>query len=397
MTHPPEAPPPDGPPRQTFLAAAWSALSLLVSVGATAGFLLWLLNAPAAPHEEPPPPPPEVVSVDADGLIRIEPGSKLDIRKPDALVKVAVAAKRRVASPLMTVTGTVVASLRPGKKGGPAFWQFNAPEVLTAYTDWEKAKNEIVFATTQLERVKELAETRVESQKKVVARLQRLVDAGSDTPKDLAVETTNLLQYTITGKKEVHEAENAVRLARRNEAALAQQLQQAGLEPALLGEATSDIDIVMADVPEGALASVKVGQGVTARFFGLPTRPFPGKVNRIAPVLSRERRSLRVLFFVDDPDDQLRPGLFADIGIGTDPREAVFVPAAALVHVGQKDYALAEAGEGRWRVAEVRAGEPEGFDVEIRSGLEAGARVAGQGAILLKPALIRSLSRREGP
>ena len=290
------------------------------------------------------------------------------------------------------MTGTVAASLRPGAGKGDDYWQFNTPEVLTAYTDWQKATADIAFSESQLKSVKELAETRVESQKKVVARLEKLVQAGTDTPKDLAVEQTNLIQYQIQGRKEVHEAETAVRLARRNEAALARQLQQAGLEPDLLKSATSDMDIVMADVPEGFLDRVKVGQGCQARFVGIPQQVFDGKVTTIAPVISKERRSLRVLFVIHDPKDQLRPGMFAEIGLGTDPRDALLVPADGVVHIGRADYLLVASGQPDvWRVAEVQVGEPQNGRVEILRGVKPGDKVLGEGAILLKPLILQAL------
>src|SRR5262249_45253606 len=153
----------------------------------------------------------------------------------------------------------------------------------------------VTFATTQLAAVKKLAEARKEAQQKVVERLEKLVRAGTDTEKDLAAARVELQLGEIQGNKEAHEAETAVRVAQRNEAALARQLQQAGLDPTLLASVTSDVDIVMADVPETAVGRVKVGQRCEARFFGIPDQVFTGQVNSVAPVISKERRSLRVL------------------------------------------------------------------------------------------------------
>ena len=155
--------------------------------------------------------------------------------------------------------------------------------------------------------------------------------------------------------------------------------------------ATADMDIVLADVPEARLSRVRVGQGCKARFFAAPNETFTGKVNSIAPVLSKERRSLRVLFVIHDPHDLLRPGMFAEIGLGTDPREALLVPADGILHVGRADYALAAAGENSWKVIELQVGEPHNSDVEILDGLKATDRVIGKGAILFKPLVVRAL------
>jgi len=292
---------------------------------------------------------------------------------------------------VLTVTGRVAASLRPGNGKGSDFWQFDSPEVLTAYTDWQKAQADIKFAETQLAQVKQLAMARIDAQQQVLARAEKGASIGDGTAKEVATERANLIQTEITGRKEIHEAETTLRMAIRAEAAAAKQLQQSGLDPELLRSATSDIDIILADVPEGRLNRVKVGQGCRATFFGIPNVRFGGKVTSIAPVLSKEQRSLRVLFVIDDPDDKLRPGMFAEIGLGTDPRDTLLVPADGVLHIGRADYVLVAAEANTWRVTEVQVGEPHNGDVEILDGLKEGERVVGKGAILFKPLVIRAL------
>ena len=190
----------------------------------------------------------------------------------------------------------------------------------------------------------------------------------------------------------MHEADTAVAKAIRDEAATARQLQQAGLDPSLLTSVTSDVDIVMADVPEGLLGRVKTGQRCEAVFFGVPDTRFTGFVKSIAPVVSKDRRSLRVLFTIDDLHDQLRSGMFAEIGLGTDARETLLVPTEGVIHVGRTDYVLVATGAtGAWRVAAVEVGEVREGRIEVLKGLTPGDRVLGQGAILLKPAVAKAV------
>lgn len=376
-----------------FLAWIWSVGQLFLALAITTAFLVFLLvvpvHHPSEGGERRRPPSP--VKVIGPGLISVASDSAIRGR-----LITTQARRERIRDAVMMVTGRVAASLRPGTGKGEEFWQFDAPEVLTAHTDWEKARADIEFTVKLLDQAKELDRSRLDAQEKVVERVRKLVAAGSDTPKDLALERANLLQLRIQGRKEIHEAETAVRVARRAEAAAARQLQQAGLDPGLLTNVTSDVDIVLADVPEGMLKRVKVGQGCEARFFGFPDQVFPGKVNSIAPVLSRERRSLRVLFVIDDPDDKLRPGMFAEIGLGTDPRDAVLVPAEAVLHVGRTDYVLVEQGEETWRVTEVQVGEARGGDVEVLYGLKGGEKIIARGAVLFKPTVVRSLQPDAG-
>lgn len=368
----------------------WGRVQLVLSLaltGSALAYLLWMAESSRPlSSEDQHAASEQTVRVVGPLRIRIDPECSL-ARK----LHVTTVQPTSITTPLLTVTGTVTASLRPATGKGRDYWQFNSPELLTTYTDWQKATDDISYAETQLGQIKELSETRVSAQEKLVERLKKLVAAGTDTEKDLAAAQTDWIQAQIQGRKETHEAETAVRLARRSEAALARQLQHAGLEPDLLQSAASDLDVVMADVPEAWVSRVKLGHGCVARFFGLPDQTFTGKVRAIAPVLSKERRSLRVLFALNDPEDLLRPGMFADIGLGTDAREALLIPPESIVHVGRADYLLVQQEAGDWRVAEAHVGELHDAAVEILSGLQAGDHVASDGVILLKPFLIQAL------
>jgi hypothetical protein len=325
--------------------------------------------------------------------VRLDGRNRICIRDDCPLhhkLQISTIQPTQITTPILTVTGTVVGSLRPGNGKGNDYWQFNSPELLTTYTDWQKSTADIAFLETQLAQIKQLAETRTTAQQKLVERMTKLVDAGTDTEKDLAASQAELIQSQVQGRKEVYEAETAVRLAKRAEAALARQLQQTGLDPDLLRAIAADIDIVMADVPESFVARAKLGQSCEARFFGFPEQMFHGNIRAIAPVLSKERRSLRVLFAINDPNDQLRPGMFADIGLGTDARDALLIPPEGVVHIGRSDYVLVR-NDNDWRVTEVQVGELHDKGVEVVGGLHAGDRIAGQGAILLKPCIIQAL------
>ena len=105
-----------------------------------------------------------------------------------------------------------------------------------------------------------------------------------------------------------------------------------------------------------------------------------------------ERRTLRVLFYVSDVNDVLKPGMFAEVGLGTDERPAIQVPATALLHIGRNDYVLRDAGSDQWSVTKVRIGEIRNDQCEVMEGLKDGDRIISRGAILLKTVAAQSLT-----
>jgi len=150
-------------------------------------------------------------------------------------------------------------------------------------------------------------------------------------------------------------------------------------------------------VPESKVGLVREGQACSARFYALADQQFTGRVRSVSPTLSNERRTLRVFFEIEDPRGQLRPGLFAEVGLGTEPREGLLVPATGVLHIGRGEYVLVRDAPDRWRVTPVDVGENAGADVEILAGVTAGQTVMGSGAILLKPIVVKALHDISAP
>ena len=351
-------------------------------------YLIWGSGTAPSPDETARASrPQEVVSVAAARSIRVRPGTALDSE-----LQVARARAAWLTSPILPVTGAVLASLRPGKEVAHDAWQFATPDLLNAFSDWQKAVIDIQYQETQLKAIRDLNESKIAAQKEVVARMEKLVAAGTDTQKDLVAERTNLIQFEIQARKDIRDQEEAVQVAQRTQATLSRQLQQAGLEPTMLRSAAAEGDIVVAEVPERVMGIVKLGMACEVRFYALPNRVFTGKVSGISPVISKDKRVLNVQFVVKDPGGMLRPGMFAQVGLGTDKRQSLLMPADGVLHVEDKDYALVADGPEIWRIAEVQIGEQQGADdVEVLSGLKADDRVLGKGAILLKPVVVRCL------
>ena len=114
----------------------------------------------------------------------------------------------------------------------------------------------------------------------------------------------------------------------------------------MLRSAAAEGDIVVAEVPERVMARVKLGMTCEVRFYALPDRVFHGKVSGISPVISKDTRMLNVQFVVKDPESIFGPACSPQVGLGTDKRQSLLMPADGVLHVEDKDYALVAGGAG---------------------------------------------------
>ena len=91
--------------------------------------------------------------------------------------------------------------------------------------------------------------------------------------------------------------------------------------------------------------------------------PSPHTSSSSSPSVTPDRRTLRVLIDLNDPKEVLRPGMFAEVGLGTNERNAVLVPAEALLHIAHRDYIVIADDDEAWCVEHVTGGRNPRGDV----------------------------------
>jgi len=127
---------------------------------------------------------------------------------------------------------------------------------------------------------------------------------------------------------------------------------------------------VMVDVAERDLGLIEVGQKVVVRPRAYPDHPFTGKVTVIYPHLKMETRTARIRIELPNPEDVLRPDMYADVEIATGTEAPVVtVSNSAVIDSGERQIVLLDKGEGRFEPREVKIGRRGGGRVEIREGL----------------------------
>jgi Cu(I)/Ag(I) efflux system membrane fusion protein len=134
----------------------------------------------------------------------------------------------------------------------------------------------------------------------------------------------------------------------------------------------SDHDVVwvLADVAERDLSLVEVGQTANVRLRAYPNRVFTGKVALIYPHLMAETRTARIRIELPNPDEVLRPDMYADVEIVTGTETPVLtVSSSAVIDSGDRQIVLLDKGEGRFEPRAVKLGRRGDGRMEIKEGL----------------------------
>lgn len=127
---------------------------------------------------------------------------------------------------------------------------------------------------------------------------------------------------------------------------------------------------VMVDVAERDVGLIQVGQNATVRPRAFKNRAFTGQVTLIYPHLRAETRTAQVRIELPNPDDLLRPDMYADVEIATGTEAPVLtVSDSAVIDSGERQVVLVDKGDGRFEPRDVKLGRRGNGKVEVTEGL----------------------------
>ncbi|HYJ39289.1 MAG TPA: efflux RND transporter periplasmic adaptor subunit [Steroidobacteraceae bacterium] len=141
-----------------------------------------------------------------------------------------------------------------------------------------------------------------------------------------------------------------------------------------------DTSVIKLDfaVPENFLASLREGLTIRATAPAFPGRTFAGSVSSIDSRVDIATRSVTVRALLTNEDGALKPGMFLNVSLANDEREALVIPEEALTPEAERQFVFVVT-DGKVSRREVRIGGRRPGSVEILAGVVAGERVIVEG------------------
>ena len=255
----------------------------------------------------------------------------------------------------------------------------------------------------------------LELQKRTLARATNLLKAGGSAQKDVDQSTSD--QQTAEGAYKA--ARDAVRIFGKNDAEIDQVvdmrkvestlrvlspitgrivarnaapglLTQPGNAPAPYSVANLSTMWMLANVIESDAPAYRLGQDVEVRVPAYPAKVFKGHVTTLGLVIDPNSHRLMVRSEVDDPEHQLRAGMYASFVIHVgDPVRSLAVPANGVVREGDGTMTVwVTSDRRRFTKRTVKVGLQQDDWNQILEGLEPGETVVTDGAVFLSNILV---------
>jgi Cu(I)/Ag(I) efflux system membrane fusion protein len=132
----------------------------------------------------------------------------------------------------------------------------------------------------------------------------------------------------------------------------------------------------IAEIAESDLGLISIGQKVSVRPRAYPNRIFNGDIALIYPHMNAQTRTARIRIELPNPDQGLRPDMYADVEIATGSNNPVLtVSDSAVIDSGERRVVLLDKGEGRFEPRAVKLGRRGDGRVEITEGLSENEKV----------------------
>ncbi|MEP7274172.1 MAG: efflux RND transporter periplasmic adaptor subunit [Acidobacteriota bacterium] len=131
---------------------------------------------------------------------------------------------------------------------------------------------------------------------------------------------------------------------------------------------------VEADVYESDLMNVRVGMKGDVTL--VDNTMLAGRVTYINPLIEPTTRTAKVRLEFSNPSLRLKPGMFVNVSLDAKQPPQLVVPRDAVIDTGMRQLVLVDDGNGKFPLREIKVGTQGQEYYTVRSGLQAGEKVA---------------------
>lgn len=241
----------------------------------------------------------------------------------------------------------------------------------------------------------EQAQARFAEAKKNLARMEELYQQGAISQQTLdQVRMQYELAKTAAAEAQKEQAEAGVQLAETQlENAIIKSPiagivafryvdpgDMAGPSSPVITVVNMDTVTVTVNVSESEINSVQLGDKVEVTVPAAGDRTvFQGEVTMVSPAADPRTKAYPVEVTIDNPEHIIKPGMFAQVALGTvSVKDVVVIPQEAVIDAGGKKVVYV-AGDGKAIEKDVKVGITTGEQAAILEGLSVGEKVIVKG------------------
>lgn len=134
---------------------------------------------------------------------------------------------------------------------------------------------------------------------------------------------------------------------------------------------------------ENEMGIVKVGTLVEIDTVAFPGEIFLGRIAAVSSVLDPASRSAKARAEVKNPEEKLKPGMYANVKIKIDLGDRLAIDEEAVINTGKRTMVVVSGGNGNYFSREVKLGQKAEGYFEVLGGLKQGEMAVTTGNFLI--------------
>lgn len=246
-----------------------------------------------------------------------------------------------------------------------------------------QARSDLLLAEKNLRVAQDLFETKLNSQREVVAAQKEVEKAQAEVDRVAAVSRIYGIgkgsMYTVKAPIDGYVIEKNVNRGTQLRSDNADNLFTIGQ--------ISDV-WVLANVNESDIGRVRTGMDASIQTLSYPNERFRGKVDKIYSVLDPTTKAMTVRIRLPNPGSKLKPEMHATVTLRyEDGGQLATVPAQSVIFERSKQYVLVFRDRTNIETREVNVLKSLGDVAYIRQGVQPGERIISHDQLLVFNAL----------
>ena len=272
-------------------------------------------------------------------------------------------------------------------KAGQVLALIASPDVGQAQADAARAEQDHALALRNLDRVRELAEHEVASQKDLDAARADAARTGAEQERAAArLKVYGAAAQSVDGRLPLRSPIDGVVVERHLNPG--QELRPDAAPPEGLFVISDPTRLWFAlDVSEADAAALRKGAEVRLSPIATGGEPVAGRITYVSDMVDPQTRTVKVRGELENPGRRLRAEMYVTAELKVPVAAHPAVPASAVFLRGEREYVFVDAGGGKFERRSVRLGDAHAGMQEIAQGLAAGEKVVTDGSLLLEKLL----------
>jgi len=216
----------------------------------------------------------------------------------------------------------------------------------------------------------------------VASSAEALLDAAAERLTQWGVPQTEITRLESTGRvqQELEIASPVSGFITERNA-----LPSVAVQPPLRLYTIADLSTVwvQAQIFQGDLGRVRIGNSATLTVDTFQGRTFRGRVDFIYPQVDTDTRTAKVRVVFPNPELQLKPGMFVNVILKVPMGLQVVIPATGVLQSGTREIAFVDRKDGYLEPREVELGARVGDDFIVLKGLKPGEQIVTSADFLI--------------